>query len=242
MTRGLAALVLVAQVVGVLGVGPPASAVGGATVMVGTGLRPRIVQRPIPFGDRRKRQMARYSRRHYGGGGWRLQDPQVIVEHYTDGTSFSSAWNHFAANGLHNGEKPGVCAHFIIDRDGTIYQLVPLDVRCRHAVGLNYTSIGIEHVGTSDAQVLGNRRQMRASLRLTVWLMAKFDVNIGDVIGHAEALESPYHHELYPDWRCLVHADLPHAAMRRYRPRLRDRAAAEGVRVGAGPVWQPSGC
>ena len=27
-----------------------------------------------------------------------------------------------------NGELPGTCAHFIIDRDGTIYQLAKLDV------------------------------------------------------------------------------------------------------------------
>ena len=32
---------------------------------------------------------------------------------------------------------------------------------CRHTVGLNYTSIGIEHVGLSDAEVLGNPRQLR---------------------------------------------------------------------------------
>ena len=50
----------------------------------------------------------------------------MIVEHYTDGTSFDSAWNHFAANGPHLGERPGVCAHFLIDTDGTISQLVNL--------------------------------------------------------------------------------------------------------------------
>ena len=67
-------------------------------------------------------------------------------------------------------ELPGTCAHFVIDTDGTIYQLVPLDTICRHTVGLNYTAIGIEHVGTSDGEMLGNAAQMRASLRLTAWL------------------------------------------------------------------------
>ena len=33
---------------------------------------------------------------------------------------------------------------------------------CRHTVGLNYTAIGIEHVGSSDAQILGNAKQMAA--------------------------------------------------------------------------------
>ena len=46
-----------------------------------------------------------------------LRDPKVIIEHYTDGLSWSSAWNYFAANTKHNGELTGVCSHFIIDRD-----------------------------------------------------------------------------------------------------------------------------
>ena len=205
-------------------------------------LKPRVVWRRIPFGDRRRGQMAAYSRRHYGTWTWRLIAPNVVVQHYTAGNSFLAAWNTFASNSRHNGELPGTCAHFIIDRDGTIYQLVSLDVRCRHAVGMNWTSVGIEHVGTSDAQVLGNRAQMRASLRLTVWLMARFDINVGNVIGHAETLRSRYHRERYRSWRCLVHADFPRRAMRRYRMRLRDAAEARGVRGGAGPVWVDSSC
>jgi N-acetylmuramoyl-L-alanine amidase-like protein len=236
--RALAAFVVISVALGFIGLAPAAPAARAS----GTGLRPRIVWKPIPFGERRKRQMGAYSKRHYGRRGWRLEAPAVIVEHYTDGTSFSSAWNHFAANGLHLGEKPGVCAHFIIDTDGTIYQVARLGVRCRHVIGLNHTSIGIEHVGTSDAQVLGNRRQMRRSLRLTLWLMVRFDINIGNVIGHAESLHSPHHLELYRDWRCLTHADFPHPAMREFRHRVRDLAATEGVAVGAGPRWQPSGC
>lgn len=238
MRAAIVGALIALQVLGLAGAPTPAS----AGEPPGGGLRPRIEEDPIPFSRTRKRQMAAYSRRHYGEWGWRLVDPQVIVEHYTDGTSYRSAWNHFAANGRHLGEKPGVCTHFIIDTDGTIYRLVDLDVRCRHVIGLNHTSIGIEHVGTSDAQVLGNRRQIRRSLRLTLWLMVRYDVNVGDVIGHAESLNSPHHLELYEDWRCRTHADFPHRAMREYRTRLRELAADEGVAFGAGPRWEPSGC
>jgi beta-N-acetylhexosaminidase len=205
-------------------------------------LKPPIVWKPIPFGDRRKRQMAGYSDRHYGTRTWRLRQPPVIVQHYTDGLTWEGAWNTFASNARHLGELPGTCAHFLIDRDGTIYQLVRLSIRCRHAVGMNHVSIGIEHVGTSDRMVLDDDRQMRASLRLTVWLMARYGINVGNVIGHRETLESPYRHELYADWKCLVHADFPHAAMREYRTRLKVRARAEGVPRGAGPVWVDNGC
>jgi N-acetylmuramoyl-L-alanine amidase len=217
----------------------PAStaAVASTTAVARTIARPDIVRRPIPFGPRRKRQMAAYSERHYGRRTYELTAPHVIVEHYTDGTTFQSAWNTFASNAVHLGEKPGTCAHFIIDTDGTIYQLVRLKIRCRHVIGLNQTSIGIEHVGTSDRQILRNDAMMRASLHLTLWLMQHFGINVGNVIGHAESLMSPYHRELYPSWRCMTHSDWLHRDMRIYRRRLRDLAQAKGVPGGAGPHW-----
>jgi beta-N-acetylhexosaminidase len=219
-----------------------AAPVAQTTRSTGRILRPPMVWKPIPFGSKRRHEMARYSKRHYGKRTWHLNAPKVIVEHYTDGTSFSSAWNTFAANSKHLGEYPGVCSHFIVDRDGRIYHLVDLGVRCRHAVGMNWTAIGIEHVGTSDRMVLRDHKQMRSSIRLTLWLMQRYDINIGNVIGHAETLQSRYHHELYPSWRCLVHADFPHWAMHKYRHRVRDLAHHRGIRVGKGPVWVDSGC
>jgi len=238
LIRAVAALVAVLSIVAGSGAPSAQGATLETTSVSLAALKPPIVWKPIPFGAKRKSEMAAYSKRHYGQHTWKLQGPKVIIEHYTDGLSFSSAWNTFAANSPHNGELPGTCAHFIIDRDGTIYQLVHLWFRCRHAVGMNYTAIGIEHVGTSDQMVLNDWAQMHASLRLTLWLMAKFHINIGNVIGHRESLVSPYRFELVPSWRCLVHADFPHWAMRKYRYRLRRLASRRGVAVGKGPVWE----
>jgi beta-N-acetylhexosaminidase len=166
--------------------------------------------------------MVAYAEKHYGIHSWRLH-PKVIVEHYTASNSFSSAWNAFAANTpdpeLH--ELPGDCAHFIVGRSGRIYQLVRLDVMCRHTVGLNYVAIGIEHVGTSDAEILHDRRQIRASLELTAWLVDRFHIRIRNVIGHSESLRSPYHRELYRPWARQTHADWQHTDMDLYRTRLR---------------------
>ena len=96
----------------------------------------------------------------------------MIVEHLTESSTFSAAWNTFApdiADGeLH--ELPGVCAHFIIDQNGKIHQLVPISLMCRHTVGLNWTAIGIEHVGVTPSDVLGRAKVRAASLRLTNWL------------------------------------------------------------------------
>jgi hypothetical protein len=179
--------------------------------------RPSITWNPIGFGTTRKRQMKGYARRHYGVNTHLLRSPRVIVEHFTASNSFSSAFRTFASNVANLGEKPGVCAHFLVGRDGAIHQLVPLKFMCRHVIGLNHVSIGIEHVGTSDGQVMGNRRQLQASLRLTRWLRDRHDVRLSDVIGHAESLSSPHYRERVARFRGQTHSDFQPATMRRYR-------------------------
>jgi len=199
--------------------------------------RPRIVWKPIPFPAARKLEMQAYALRHYGLRTWRLRNPKVIVEHLTASAGAASAFSTFAADvpdsELH--ELPGTCAHFLVDTDGTIYQLVPLQVMCRHTVGLNWTAVGIEHVGVSDAQVLSNPRQLAASLALTAWLMERYRIGLGDVIGHNESLTSRFHRELYPGWRCQTHADWKKADMDVYRSRLQALATRDAVPL-RGPV------
>jgi len=185
---------------------------------------PRLVPKPIPFGEDRKADMRAYARRHYGIDDHRLRNPKVIVQHYTVTESFPPVYNTFAPNRPDRelNELPGVCAHFVIDRDGTIYQLVPLELMCRHTVGLNWTAIGIEHVGTSDAQVMGNSRQRAASLRLSRALQGRYGISTRNVIGHNENRSSPFHREHVGRLRAQTHADFPKAVMDRYR-RLLER-------------------
>ena len=184
--------------------------------------KPTIVQKPIPFPQKRKNETAAYAKRHYGIDSYRLTNPNVIVEHTTVTSTFSAVFNTFAPDKpdveLH--ELPGLCSHFVIDRDGTIYQLVPLGIMCRHTVGLNYTAFGIEHVGMSDADVMGDKRQMDASLRLTRWLRCHYAIGVNNVIGHAESLRSPYHRERVARLKTQTHGDMTRAAMRIYRSKL----------------------
>jgi N-acetylmuramoyl-L-alanine amidase len=191
--------------------------------------KPTIVQKPIPFPQKRKNETAAYAQRHYGIDSYRLRNPHVIVEHVTVTSTFSAVFNTFAPDKpdveLH--ELPGLCSHFVIDRDGTIYQLVPLGIMCRHTVGLNYTAFGIEHVGMSDADVLGDKRQMEASLRLTRWLRCRYSIGVGNVIGHSESLSSKYHRENVARLRTQTHGDWTHAHMQSYRSRLSSRGACE---------------
>src|SRR5438128_9004587 len=159
--------------------------------------KPAIVWKPIPFGAKRRAETVAYARRHYGLDRWRIVGPHVIVEHISLTDSLSAVYSTFGPDvpdvELH--ELPGLCTHFVVDKDGTVYQLVRLDTICRHTVGLNWTAIGIEHVGQRDADVLGNPRQLAASLRLTLWLEQRFHIQLRNVIGHNESLTSPYHRE-----------------------------------------------
>ena len=180
------------------------------------------MQWPIPFPPKRKHQMAAYSERHYGERTWRLRRPRVIVEHFAEAGTAAAVYNTFAPDvadpELH--ELPNVCAHFVVSSSGRIFQLVNLRTRCRHTVGLNWTAIGIEHTGFSDAEVLGDRPQLRASLRLTHYLSCHFQIRLRDVIGHAESLSSPFHRERIPSLRTQTHGDMRHATMQVYRRKL----------------------
>ncbi len=168
--------------------------------------RPPIKQKYIVFGARRKAETAAYNKRHYHQDTYVLSDPHVIVLHFTDGAQWQSAWNTFnndtkymSTPGLW--EYPGTSAHFIVDKDGTIIQCVPLDLRARHAIGMNWTAIGIEMVqevpsGMSghwaDQQILDRPKQIDAVLKLVRYLQDRFHIKASNVIGHAMANSSPY--------------------------------------------------
>jgi N-acetyl-anhydromuramyl-L-alanine amidase AmpD len=147
----------------------------------------------------------------------------VIVEHVAVAPTAAAVRNAFAPDvpdpELH--ELPNVCAHFVVSASGRIFQLVNLRTRCRHTVGLNWTAIGIEHAGFSDGDVLGDARQLRASLALTRYLRCRFHVAIRNVIGHSESLGSPYHRERVPSLRRQTHGDWSHSSMQIYRRKLR---------------------
>ena len=184
---------------------------------------PAIHQWRIPFPQQRKNEMRAYARRHYGISSYRLSEPKVIVEHIAVASSAAATRNTFVPDrpDVELRELPGTCAHFVVDRDGTVFQLVSLRLMCRHTVGLNYTAIGIEHAGFKDGDLLGNRRELGSSLRLTAWLKCRYGIRLANVIGHNESLSSPYHNERVARLRSQTHADMQRASMRTYRRTLR---------------------
>ncbi len=65
-----------------------------------------------------------------------------------------------------------VSAHFLVDRDGTVYQMVPLNRMAWAEMDYNNRGISTEHVGYTGEKL--TKRQLRASLLLLIWLHEQF--------------------------------------------------------------------
>ena len=178
----------------------------------------------IPFGPKRKRQMAAYSSRHYGQAEWRLE-PRQIVLHYATAPTIGSVFNTFSDPRPDPtfGELPQVCAHFVI-APGRAVQMVSLRARCRHTLGLNHVAIGIEHLGYSDGEVMASRGMRLRSLSLVRRLRCLYGIAVRDVIGHAESLRSRHYRERVPSLQGLTSADFSRKTMRIYRKKVARRA------------------
>ncbi|WP_157606355.1 peptidoglycan recognition family protein [Phycicoccus sp. Soil802] len=168
---------------------------------------PRIVADHLTFGAPRKAETAAYAARHYGTRTSRLR-PTMIVLHYSESDTYSSVRSLFEADLPNRGEEPGTCAHFVVDQDGTIHELVPPTLVCRHTVGLNHVAIGIEFVQSSRGhdprwatqQVLARRAQAAAGVALVEHLQRRFAISDDKVIGHAMANQANEFRDL-EGWR-----------------------------------------
>lgn len=115
----------------------------------------------------------------------------MIILHHTGGGSLSSAWATFdairardARPELAGGGEVNVSAHYLVDRDGTVYRLMPDTLMARHCIGLNHIAIGIENVGDLEHHPL-TAAQCRSNAMLIRHLTARFP-SISRLIGHHE--------------------------------------------------------
>ena len=153
--------------------------------------------------------------------------PKVLVVHYTAGATLQGAFNTFAPETL--GGRPdltqagavNVGIQFVVDYDGTVYQLQPDNYFGRHVIGLNHCAIGFENIGNGDiseAALAGQPQddtrltlaQLQANVALIRFLKHKYpDIQV--LVGHSEYrdLEDPTHpgHGLFqendPDYRTV---------------------------------------
>lgn len=153
-----------------------------------------IIQKPIKFTRERLALTREYQLQHYGIDSKSIAiEPKIIVLHWTAVPTFDDTFNRFNPATLTESPQkrddlPGnlnVSSHYLVDRDGTIYQLMPETQMARHVIGLNHNAIGIENVGGADSKEDLTEAQAKANAFLVCYLKKKYPA-IHDVIGHME--------------------------------------------------------
>ncbi|MBK7197753.1 MAG: N-acetylmuramoyl-L-alanine amidase [Myxococcales bacterium] len=150
-----------------------------------------IVDWPVPWPAERERLMLAYRRLHSDPAATDLTiTPRMIVLHYTGGHSAKGTHGYFSRTRieaeratLRKGGEAGVVSHFLVDRDGTIFRLIPETRMGRHAIGVNHAAIGVENVGDGDRYPLTDA-QVAANVALIRDLAARFPIE--RVLGHHE--------------------------------------------------------
>jgi len=168
-----------------------------------------IVDTPMVWSPAREALTLEYRRMHSDASATDVAiAPQVIILHYTGGGSATATRRYFdhlrieaERSQLAAGGAVNVSAHFVVDRDGTIYRLQPETRFARHCIGMNHVAIGIENVGDESRWKL-TPAQVVANAALVRHLAARFLIT--HVLGHHEVMgmrSDPLFVELDPGYR-----------------------------------------
>jgi murein DD-endopeptidase MepM/ murein hydrolase activator NlpD len=109
-------------------------------------------------------------------------DIDTIVVHYTTAGTVSGTIEHF------KNPASQVSAHYIIDKNGDIYQMVKDTDKAWHAAKANRTSIGIEHVAKVGDRL--TEVQEKSSIHLIKWLMTEYKIPKENIKAHKQVLET----------------------------------------------------
>lgn len=165
----------------------------------------RIVDRPISFSPERKELTKQYMEDRYGITASDITiEPRMIVLHWTAIAGLEPSFRAFDRETLASSRPDlkgagdvNISIQFLVDRDGTIYRLMPETWMARHVIGLNHVAIGVENVGgtTNGGDDLTDE-QIEANIRLVKYLKRKYP-GIEYLVGHHEYTRFEQH----PLWR-----------------------------------------
>jgi N-acetyl-anhydromuramyl-L-alanine amidase AmpD len=187
----------------------------------------RIIDKPITWNAEREALSITYLKERHG-----LEkttgtiDPQMVVVHWTAIPTVEVTFDVFNPTtlggraDLTGASNLNVSSQFLIDRDGTIFRLLPDTTFARHVIGLNYLAIGIENVGGSDAPL--TKAQLVSNEQLIRYLKRKYPIDY--VIGHHEYQnfqKTDLWKETDPDYR-TVKSDPGDEFMLKLRKNLKD--------------------
>jgi len=154
----------------------------------------QIINKPIEFGSKRIEMTKSYIKQHYGMSVKDIViEPRIILLHWTAELNFNRSFARLNPEKLLSDRKDivkasalNVSSHYMVDRDGTIYRLMPDNWMARHVIGLNYSTIGIENIGGK-----GNKAedltpaQLKSNIALVQYLKQKYP-KIEYLMGHYE--------------------------------------------------------
>jgi len=194
----------------------------------------KIHQKPIQFDSTRAQLSIEYMDKHYGmKKETPTIDPKMIVVHWTAIPTFKKSYEFFYESKLSSKRADiqdagmlNVSSHYMIKRNGKIYQLLPDTLFARHVIGLNHAAIGIENIGSK------NNRLTDAQLRANTYLIKKLarEHNIEYLIAHYEYTRF----ERHPLWKELNDSyrtekiDPGQDFMKRLRDNVRDLQLKRG--------------
>jgi N-acetylmuramoyl-L-alanine amidase len=152
-----------------------------------------VIERPIRFTAVRKALTLEYLRRHCDPAAEGIGIvPRIIVIHWTAIGTLEDSFRYFDSETLQpdrtdirHGGMVNVSVHYLVDRDGTVYRLMPDTWMGRHVIGMNHCAIGIENVGGTDRPL--TREQMESNAWLVTGLMRTYPT-VRYLIGHHEYL------------------------------------------------------
>jgi N-acetyl-anhydromuramyl-L-alanine amidase AmpD len=150
-----------------------------------------IVDKPIVFDEERKQLTLDYLSDRYD-----LEQeqpnitPKMIVLHWTVIPTFEESFEFFknptlasSRGDISSAGQLNVSSQFMVDRDGTIYRLLPETTMARHVIGLNHCAIGVENIGGTEDLPL-TEAQVASNILLVNYLADKYDIDY--LIGHYE--------------------------------------------------------
>ena len=149
----------------------------------------RIINKPITWNAEREKLSIQYLKDRHGlEKNSATIEPKMVVVHWTAINNIEVTFDVFnpptlgGRADLTSASNLNVSSQFLIDRDGTVFRLLPDTTFARHVIGLNYLAIGIENIGSDDMPL--TKAQLTANEKLIRYLKRKYPIEY--VIGHHE--------------------------------------------------------
>jgi N-acetylmuramoyl-L-alanine amidase len=131
-----------------------------------------------------------YCLENYGVASYKLDTPKIVLVHFTVIPTLEETVAYFQKDSIESSRtniskfsQMNVGIHYIVDKDGSIYKLVPDTVIARHAIGFNHVSIGIENIAKDAADL--SPAQLESNGKLIAALKER-NPGLEYLVGHHE--------------------------------------------------------